>query len=168
VTQSDNGTSDNKGTSAEFFQPSKSLKEKVDSNGSVEGSFAAANKAVEDLAIVFIERLPEDLNDIADALNALECNGNDAALKRKLFKLVHDLKGQAGTFDYMLVTVIGNDLCRFIEHSEEITPIQIKVMRFHLDAMQRVVDLKMTGDDNEQGQRMITTLQGMTQKVLQG
>ena len=126
------------------------------------------DKVLAELGAQFVERLPGELQDIEDAFAALREAGGDADSRNRLFRLVHDLKGQAGTFDYHLITVIGNDLCRFLEHSAEMTMPRLMVAGFFIDAMKRVADKKITGDGGEFGMNMINTLHRMTQKVLQG
>ncbi|EPY01710.1 Hpt domain-containing protein [Magnetospirillum fulvum] len=39
----------------------------------------------------------------------------EGAALRRLFQIAHDMKGQAATFDYQLVSDLGNRLCREIE-----------------------------------------------------
>jgi len=128
--------------------------------------FSMADDVIARLAVEFIERLPDDLLKVEEAVAALEAAPNDKDCYTALFRLVHDLKGMAGTFDYMLITVIGNDLCRFIERPVPITPRRLKVVRFHLEAMKLVEQKRMTGADNPQGMRIVDTLHSMAQKVL--
>lgn len=132
-----------------------------------EVDFSAANSAIDDLAEEFVQRLPDEFKRIDAAYAALQAAPGDKAQRTLLFRLVHDLKGQAGTFDYQLITVIGNDLCRFIERPIEMTPQCLKVAGFYIEAMKVVAKKRMTGDGDEHGLRMINTLHSMTQKVLQ-
>jgi HPt (histidine-containing phosphotransfer) domain-containing protein len=76
--------------------------------------FAAADNVILELAKEFEARLPEELEKIEAAYKAVKETPEDEELRNALFRLVHDLKGQAGTFDYNLITVVGNDLCRFL------------------------------------------------------
>lgn len=130
-------------------------------------TFEGADDAIANLATEFIERLPDELLKIDEALTDLEAAPDDKDCFTKLFSLVHDLKGMAGTFDYMLITVIGNDLCHFLERPEPLTVRRFKVVRFHVEAMKLVVQKSMSGADNPQGQRLVDTLHSMTQKVLE-
>ncbi len=160
-------------TKAEFIKQPNPLHERVSANAnSGAGSagqidFAAADQVIADLGKEFVARLPGEMKAIKDAVRALQANPADKALHDGLFRLVHDLKGQAGTFDYMLISVIGNDLCRFLERFTPLTLRGLKVVGFFVDAMQTVTDKRMTGDGHGLGTRMIDTLHRMTQKVLQ-
>ena len=132
-----------------------------------ETTLFAADDAVQSLAAEFIKQLPDDIFQIEEALSALEAAPGDEDCFNNFFRLLHDLKGMAGTFDYMLITVIGNDLCRFIERQVPITERRLKVVRFHVAAMKLVEEKHMTGENHPHGLRIIDTLHSMTQKVLQ-
>ncbi len=130
-------------------------------------NFSEADKAIDKLAREFVKRLPEDFQRIEAAFAALEAKPEDTARRTVLFRLVHDLKGQAGTFDFSLITIIGNDMCRFLEKPVALNPSALMVLRFHIDAMKWVAEKRITGDGDEHGQRMIDTLHGMTRRVLE-
>jgi len=152
---------------AEIIQPPSTLRDRVSVRNDEDVDFSAANNAIDDLAEEFVQRLPGEFKRIETAYAALQAMPDDESRRTVLFRLIHDLKGQAGTFDYQLITVIGNDLCRFIERPIEMSPRCLKVAGFYIDAMKRVAEKRMTGDGDEHGIRMIDTLHSMTQKVLQ-
>jgi len=152
----------------EFIQPPDSLRSRVSKQDEGGVNFSATDQVIQTLSKEFVARLPEEFSRIEAALAELEARPDVKALQTALFILVHDLKGQAGTFDYMLLTVIGNDLCRFTERLTVFSPRCLKVMRFHVEAMKRVFERRMTGDGDGRGQQMVDTLHSMTRKVLQG
>lgn len=120
-----------------------------------------------DLSQQFVERLPDELRRIDQAYEGLKTSPHDDFRCTVLFRLVHDLKGMAGSFNYPLISIIGNDLCRFLEYAEALTPARLHVIGFHIDAIKRVVDKRITGEPGEQGTRIVNALHAMTQKVLQ-
>lgn len=141
--------------------------DKVGATDDAGPDFDAIQDIVNRFGAEFVERLPGELAAIGAALSVLKAEPASEDARKKLFGLVHDLKGQAGTFDYMLLTVVGNDWCRFIEHADPITPRHLQVMDFFLDALNRIAEQRMTGFDEALANRMIETLHAMTQKVLQ-
>jgi 2,4-dienoyl-CoA reductase-like NADH-dependent reductase (Old Yellow Enzyme family) len=48
--------------------------------------------------------------------NEAEEDAETAAQLEAIFAVSHDIKGQGGSFDYQLMTIVGNQLCRFIEN----------------------------------------------------
>ncbi|MCW8914339.1 MAG: Hpt domain-containing protein [Magnetovibrio sp.] len=157
----------NKAHPVEIINVPNTLQNKVSRAHTEEQKFTAANEVIASYSKQFALRLPGELSNIEDLHASLSASPTDEDLQKKLFTAVHDLKGQAGTFDYMMITVVGNDLCRFIEHAQSITPPHLKVMLYHIEAMKIIAQKRMTGDEPEGAQRMIDTLHSMTQKVLQ-
>lgn len=149
-----------------YIQVPNSLADKANSYAAENFDFSAVDEVLGNLTAEFCQRLPEELHHLENALVALETDPGDTSRTSVLFRLVHDLKGQAGTFDFNLISVIGNDLCRFIERPVAMTPRRLKVVRYHVEAMKLVADRGLTGDGDEQGLRMINTLHTITQKVL--
>lgn len=129
--------------------------------------FAAADNVILELAKEFEARLPEELEKIEAAYKAVKETPEDEELRDALFRLVHDLKGQAGTFDFHLITVVGNDLCRFLERRVQMTGRRLQVVGFFIEGMGLVAKRGIKGDGGEFGMKLINTLHGMTQKVLQ-
>jgi len=157
----------NRNAKAELIDVPNTLLEKVTRRDDDPIDLPDLDKVMAELGSQFVARLPAELRDIEDAFAAMRDARGDEEGKKKLFRLVHDLKGQAGSFDYHLITVIGNDLCRFLEHAPEMTPPRLMVVGFFIDAMKRVADKKITGDGGAFGVTMIDALHRMTQKVLQ-
>ena len=149
-----------------FIQPPITLADRMSALGFKDADLSEADKAIDRMAIDFVHRLPNELQRIENALTALKEKPDDNARRTALFRMVHDLKGQAGTFDYVLITVVGNDLCRFLEKPIPMLPRCLKVAELHLEAMQRIAQDKITGDGEELGLRLVSTLHRMTQKVL--
>ena len=144
-----------------------SLKDRLSGDVPSEIDFSAVESVVANLAQDFISRLPKELEVIENAFIALQNNPEDSAKANILFRHVHDLKGQAGTFDYDLISVIGNDLCRFIERPIPWTPRRLKVAGFFVEAMNTVAKQRLTGLGGEQGRKMVDTLHSLSQKILQ-
>lgn len=159
-------TIDDSGEEAEFIMAPNVLRDKVTVRTEKAIDFGAVNNTIAELAIEFSARLPNDLSAIREEYDAVCAIPDDQNARDRLFRRVHDLKGQAGTFDYKLITVIGNDLCRFLEQPVEMNERRRKVVGFHIDAMERVSRQKMIGTGGDRGMTMINTLKGLTHKVL--
>jgi HPt (histidine-containing phosphotransfer) domain-containing protein len=56
-----------------------------------------------------------------------------------LFRAVHDIKGEAGTFGYPAVAGIADSLCRLLEHTPDMTRIPLTLVDQHVDAVRAVV-----------------------------
>ncbi|MEG3617152.1 hypothetical protein V5T82_01670 [Magnetovibrio sp. PR-2] len=156
-----------KATDVTFIKPPTTVQDKVLTDDGVRPNFDAAADVIEDLGRDFVRRLPQNIFVIEQDLAKLKEDESSTVLRAVLFRRVHDLKGQAGTYDYWLITVISNELCRFIEHSQVMTPRHFKLMHYHVEAMKMVFTKRMTGKNPDGGQRMINTLHTMAAKVMQ-
>lgn len=152
---------------AQFVQTSSELADEEPDEIYDEDMFSKVDDEIANMAVEFAKQLPDELLQISEALSGLETANDDKDSRSELFRLVHDLKGIAGTFDYMLITMIANEICDLIEPPAPITADRLKVVSFHVEAMKLVQQKGMTGTDNPQGVRIVDTLKLLTKKMLQ-
>lgn len=84
----------------------------------------------------------------------------NAIWRRQLYRLSHDLKGLGGTFDYQLITTIGESLCALI--ADQDLPDDRLLQRYvmaHVAALQAVLRFDMSGDGGDEGERLLATLE---------
>ena len=55
-----------------------------------------------------------------------------------LFRVAHDIKGEAGTFGYPAVVGVANSLCRLLEHTPELSRIPVDLADQHIDAIRAI------------------------------
>lgn len=72
----------------------------------------------------------------------------------RLYTIIHDIKGQAGTFGYPLISRIGQHLCRMLTDE---TPPPDRIIAL-LEAMESVVDHDLTGDGGDRGRELLARL----------
>ena len=151
---------------AEFIEQPQLLGDKVSRSDVSVADLLDDDTVFRELGEEFEARLPADLAAIRTAFSDLCQEPDDRAAADRLFRRVHDLKGTAGTFDYTLISVIGNDLCRFIERPVAFSSRRLKVVELHIDAMERIAAEKILGDGGELGIDVVDALHRVTQKVL--
>ena len=76
------------------------------------------------------------------------------------------MKGQGGSFDYNLITIIGDSLCRFIEKKKEYKQADIEVLEVHVNSIRLVITNGMKGDGGEVGKRILQGLNAVVSKKL--
>ncbi|NJM91439.1 MAG: hypothetical protein HC861_01085 [Rhodospirillaceae bacterium] len=84
----------------------------------------------------------------------------NALWRRQLYRLSHDLKGLGGTFNYQLITIIGESLCALI--ADEDLPNDRFLQRYvtaHVAALQAILQFDMSGDGGGEGERLLATLE---------
>lgn len=73
----------------------------------------------------------------------------------RLFTIAHDMKGQAATFGYPLVSELGNRLCRLIESKPPPGPSALPQIARLAQAMTRVIAERLEGDGGEAGRQLL-------------
>ena len=155
---------------AEVIKPPSSLRSKVQVGGpgAVDPkTLERAEAVIASLADQYLDWVQEDLRRIEEAYAKLAtATGERKAELDGVFQIAHDMKGQGGSFDYHLVTIIGNDMCRFIEKMESVGQPEISVIRLHIDTMKLVIAAQMKGDGGNEGAKLLKGLELVVAKVM--
>jgi len=157
----------------EFISPPDTLRDKapMTADGVNPQTLAEAEKIIAGMQSNYLEWVEDDLarlQALVAEMDAAAPEGRKAVLDR-IFEVAHDVKGQGGSFDYPLMTAIGNQLCRFIERLEGTpTDVQLQVVRLHVDALRLVIAERMSGDGGPAGERLVGALKAAVDKATAG
>ena len=110
-------------------------------------ALALAEAALGNLAADYPRWLEADLE---RALASLE----HPAQPQQCFAILHDIKGQAGTFGYPLVSAVAQHLCRAIQAGQN----DPDVLRQGLTAIRHALDLGPSDGITPAGQALLTSL----------
>lgn len=113
-------------------------------------ALARAEAALQRLSSQYLQWAAADLAELE--ANLAQLPGDASALQR-MFVVAHDMKGQAGTFGYPLVTELGNRLCRLIEAGGDGGDVAALVTALH-----QVIDGHLVGDGGEAGRALLDGL----------
>lgn len=148
------------------------LKERVpyDENGVDLEQLKKAEEAVEAMTETYLSWVANDMVKIKEAYQIVIQKGewqNDDIVE--FFRLVHDMKGQGGTFGYNLLSLIGDKLCRFIELStnkDKMSELDMQVISLHIQALEVVLKNDLKSDGGEEGAMLLKGLEDVLQKAL--
>jgi hypothetical protein len=152
----------------QIVTPPNRLRQKVAGSGPISPEMLSrAKEAVASLAPVFAELMAKDVERVcalyaeglADPTRRLE-------IAKAIFEVTHDLRGQAGTFDYPLITRVGSSLCRFIENLQECDDACFAVIGVHVEALDGVLRNAIRGDGGPLGREIAAGLEAAVKKVL--
>lgn len=153
----------------EVITPPDTLKKKVKIGGPGAVDLDTLNRAeavIADMTDSYLEWAAEDLEKIHQALEDLKAEKKDHrdALAR-IFQLSHDMKGQGGSFDYTLMTILGGNLCAFVENLEDAGSAEVEVIQLHINAMDLVIAKQMKGDGGGEGEQLLKGLGLVAAKI---
>ncbi len=123
-----------------------------------------AEAAVAALAQNFTEWMRADLDKALAALaKAKDSQPENAGHVREIFDVCHNIKGQAGSFGYNLITHVGKSLCDYIHDAGSASEQKLKVVEAHLTAIGFVLDREIQGDGGPVGKQMQAKLHDLTE-----
>lgn len=128
----------------------------------------AAARVIDDLSGDFLARMKRDLINIDGHLAVFESGADpdaDAQAIRKIFSIVHELRGEAGTFGYGLASRIGNMLCVYIDALPQPQSADACVVRHHCDSLRAVVAGQIKGDGGDIGKALLTDLHALVRRL---
>ena len=148
---------------SEIIEVPNKLQVKVGANqGADQAALDLAKDAVQNIKPTYESRFEADMR----ALKSLFVQMQDTAEfdLPLLVDKVHDIRGEAGTFGYNLVTEIGRLLCEFIASIDKVGETEKLAIAAHLQAMQTVVVDKVKGDGPEVAKQIIAGLNAIIAK----
>ncbi len=153
----------------QVINPPNTLRAKVPKTGgpSVAEMVADAETALQEIKDNYEAVVQADIRRIDNALSRTKEMPTAAAdALQEIFGISHDIKGQAASLDYPLLTAIAQSLCRFISTSEAAALNGLDVVSAHARAMGTVVAHTIRGDGGEHGKKLLGALDAAVGKAL--
>ncbi|MEH6629324.1 MAG: hypothetical protein V7776_00770 [Halopseudomonas aestusnigri] len=161
--------------------PTNNLKPKVPSHGGPElkDIVASAEAALSDMESDYQIWVAEDVRKISEFLtsakNSAKNNATISANKdqvgeekfiEEIHAIGHNIKGQAATFNFPLLTSAAKSLCHFIQENEVTAAKRLDLVEAHVDAMKIIISQKIKGSGGDMGRGLITALEEAVDKIL--
>lgn len=143
----------------EEIEPLVPLAAKVTLGDGIDAEMLArAEAAVAEMAAGYPEWATQDLAQLREAAATLRASPT-AEQGYALYVLVHDMKGQGGSFGYPLISAIAGSLCRLLHRRTAFGPRHFAAIDAHLDAAGSVLAQRMAGDQAAAGAVLTAELQ---------
>ncbi len=117
-----------------------------------------ATKVLTDLKEAYPEWTMVEVEAILEALQTAKKASSKERSKlliEVVFRKSHDIKGQGTTFDYPLMTEVGQALCDLLRHKETFTDTEVKKAETYARMMQRILKEQMVGKGGKAGQALL-------------
>jgi chemotaxis protein histidine kinase CheA len=156
-------------TSAEkVYSPRNRIADVASPDGGpdLETILARVKAGIEELAQEYLGEAQNELAELSVCVNLAQTSAGaeQSAAINRIFRISHDLRGVAGSFDYPLMTQIGSSLCSMIEKTDTFGPLEIAVIDLHVGAMQTIMSNRMTGDGDAKAREMISGIDAVVRK----
>ena len=152
----------------QVIRPPNRLAEKVPNHGGPDLSTIVndAESALEDLQQDYEVWIREDLETLQTCYRAAQDSPETAAeMLDKIFSVSQTIKGQGATFEYPLLTMIAESLCKLISILAGNAGAQLELVSLHIDSMCVVVDDGLQGTGGERGNELIAMLRAAVDKA---
>ncbi len=160
---------ENKTQEVSFIKAPDTLKGKIGIGGPGAVDLDALARAEEVIASMsgnYLEWAEDDLQKLDEAIAKLDADRSNCKTHlNRIFQISHDIKGQGGSFGYHMMTILGSQLCHFVEELENVSDNDIKAIRLHVDAMKMVISKRMEGDGGAEGEVLFSGLDKVVAKL---
>ena len=152
----------------QIITPPNLLRQKVSGSGPIsQEMIERADHALEGLSEQFDNLMAGEIEKLGELhRKGVEDPARRIELVREIFEVAHDLRGQAGTFDYPLISRVGTSLCHFTDGMERCDERELEVIRIHINAMQAVLASSLRGDGGAVGQEIASGQEKAVNKIL--
>lgn len=124
-------------------------------------SLARAEAALAGLSEDYLRWAEADATALAACLADLAAAPDRSAeCMARLFRVAHDMKGQAGTFGYPLVTTVAARLCRLVAATSHPDGPALDHITAHVEALAAIIADRLAGDGGEAGRAILRRLRG--------
>ena len=151
------------GVFEEIEVPNKLLAKVGPGFGASPAALARAERVVEEMKDSYEERMGREIEDLMSVYEEMRTAGTyDLDL---LHDRTHEIRGEAGTFGYDLVSDIGKLLCQLLSPMDEVGANEQLAINTHLKAMQTVVSQKIKGTGPEVAKQIVAGLNAIAAKT---
>ncbi len=156
-------------TKVRILNPPNFLKNKTPmAPGLLEDMLARADKLVAGLQDEFAASTELRLRRLAEIFKSqwsLSATRGEAVLEFR--RIAHDIKGEAGTFGYPLITEIADLFGDYLRETQPATQ-KPEIVQSYLAAFQLVWSNRMSGEGGTGGRELIASLMKLNEKTLGG
>ena len=150
---------DNAKRSVKIERPPNRLADKVPKTGgkTLQQAVADADKAIERLGKDYDRHLAEDMAALEKYMGAVKSEPTAANLKT-LFRLVHNMRGQAATFGFPLITEVGRSLCLYLLETDHESEVNVALIEQHVNALRVIYREKIEGHGDSVSRQVVEAL----------
>jgi chemotaxis protein histidine kinase CheA len=150
----------------ELFMPPNMLKAKV--GGTIGGLDTAAilraEAAVETLKEDFADWVAGDVERLSRCRDRFAARRNDHTIG-ELFRAAHDIKGQAASFDFALISRVAASLCKLIDATAAPDALPLVLVDAHVTAIRIIFRDKIRNENDRKAVELIEELEARTDEI---
>lgn len=146
----------------EFIKPPNVMKSKVKEGGPgavTEETLERAQSVISQETDAYSKLVKENLKKLLLGVEQLKSSlAEPQEALNEIFIVSHNIKGQAGSFGYDILTKIADRLCRIIDYLDSVKPRELKVIDLCVLSMHLVVANSDQGKSSKDNQALLEGL----------
>jgi hypothetical protein len=150
----------------ELFMPPNMLKAKV--GGSIAGldmsAIKRAEAAMDTLKTEFQDWVSADIEKLIAARDAFAASPS-ADAREKLYRISHDITGQAQTFEFPMLARVAKCLCHMITAIPDAAKLPKPLIDAHVHAIRIIFRDKIKTDDNPMALELVKELEARVAEI---
>jgi len=146
----------------EVIHMPNTLRAKVGSVSLDAAAIERAEEALRSIADSYPDELARNVAAIASAWLEWQATPADDVSKNRLATVAHDIKGQAGAFNYPLAADVATSLGVVLRHDAARLTYLHAIVKAHIDALTAISVRKITGDGGPVGRELIADCAGVS------
>lgn len=130
-----------------------------------EDAIRRAENALKQLSSHFGEWMETEMDRLANARARMRAEGLHPELRREMFRVAHDIRGEAGTLGYPMAGRVAESLAGLLE-ADEIAGVPFDLVEHHVDAVRAIVR-EAARHDADLAESLAVGLEGLTRDFVE-
>lgn len=126
-------------------------------------AISRAESVIDSFKAGYDERVAGELEDIHALFTEMKLTKRYDL--RRILIATHEVRGEAGTYGYPLLSSVARSLCELLPRIEMPTSVQLEVVDAHIKAMRTIVAHKIMDDGGDLGKEVVTGLVKAVRKL---
>ncbi|MTI08698.1 hypothetical protein [Curvivirga aplysinae] len=122
-----------------------------------EKAFAEIDEVFLELKNEYADKLGEDIMEI-ERLTSLFEKDNDIRHLDAVYSIVHNMRGQGGSFDFPLISAIGTSFCKYAANRKDKENYSFPLILQHLEAIKLVYKENRKGEGDQTARAVVNAL----------
>ncbi|WP_420547451.1 hypothetical protein [Curvivirga sp.] len=122
-----------------------------------EKAFAEIDEIFLELKDEYADKLGEDILEI-ERLTSLFREDNNISHLDSVYSIVHNMRGQGGSFDFPLISAIGTSFCKYAANRKDKENYSFPLILQHLEAIKLVYKENRKGEGDQTAQAVVNAL----------
>ncbi len=135
-------------------------------NSAYRQAIKAAEQAIEELSVEFDDWLIMEVDKLEEASNIIKNEGWNETNSDALFTISHDIKGQATTLGYPIISEICDTLCHLLEKTPDTSRINLKIIETFATSILLIISECEQNEENQKASAISMGLRQMAMKII--